>query len=366
MRLKTTISVSILAMFVVLTVAAPVFAQKTAKGHESSITVFDVPGNVVGTEPTAINEGGAIAGYYWDENGVFHGFTRTPGGHLTTFDAPGAGTALPWTGTFPMAINQAGEVTGQVTDDDYVTHGFIRTPGGHFVTFDAPGAGGPGQGTAPAAINLSGEVAGWYIDAGNVNHGFVRAPDGTITVFDVPGAGTGEGQGTSTAMISTITLDGSVTGTYSDDSGLYHGWLRKGDGTITTFDAPGAGTDGSQGQGTVPNVINELGEIGGAYVDAANVQHPFLRAPDGSFTTFDVPGASRSVVKALNAYGVAAGTWWDPVAHGFVRATDGTITAFDPTGSEWTVVNAINDHGAITGSFENESGAHGFVRTTHP
>ena len=28
-------------------------------------------------------------------------------------------------------------------------------------------------------------------DGNNVSHGFLRAPDGTMTTFDVPGAGTG-------------------------------------------------------------------------------------------------------------------------------------------------------------------------------
>jgi hypothetical protein len=32
-------------------------------------------------------------------------------------------------------------------------------------------------------------------DAINVAHGLVRAKDGTITTFDAPGAGTGPGQG---------------------------------------------------------------------------------------------------------------------------------------------------------------------------
>src|SRR5215831_12481713 len=57
------------------------------------------------------------------------------------------------------------------------------------ITFDAPGAGtGPFQGTQPSAINPAGGICGNIADANNMSHGFVRAPDGTITTFDGPGA----------------------------------------------------------------------------------------------------------------------------------------------------------------------------------
>ena len=57
-------------------------------------------------------------------------------------------------------------------------------------------APGPGQGTRAGNINPSKAIAGRYIDASDVSHGFLRAADGTITTFDAPGAGTGPGQGT--------------------------------------------------------------------------------------------------------------------------------------------------------------------------
>src|SRR6266536_814144 len=63
--------------------------------------------------------------------------------------------------------------------------------------------------------------------------------------------------------------------------------------TITTFDAPGAGT--GPGQGTFPSfsplLINPNGAITGYYTDSAFVTHGFLRYENGAFTTFDAPGA---------------------------------------------------------------------------
>src|SRR5947207_15941891 len=61
--------------------------------------------------------------------------------------------------------------------------------------------------------------------------------------------------------------------------------------TITTFDAPGAGTGPCQG--TIPFAINPAGTISGRYADAGGAIHAFLRTPDGAFTTFDAPGAGR-------------------------------------------------------------------------
>src|SRR5271154_2575905 len=55
--------------------------------------------------------------------------------------------------------------------------------------------------------------------------------------------------------------------------------------TILPFDVPGA-------QGTQPQAINAGGTVTGYYYDASFVIRGFLRAPDGTFTTFAAPGAT--------------------------------------------------------------------------
>jgi hypothetical protein len=50
------------------------------------------------------------------------------------------------------------------------------------------------------------------------------------------------------------------------------------------------------------------------------VQHGFLRSRNGTFTKFDVPGASETVPTSINAAGVIAGNW--SAAHGFLRIPD--------------------------------------------
>jgi hypothetical protein len=129
-----------------------------------------------------------------------------------------------------------------------VFHGFLRTPDGAITTFDVPGAGiGPGQGTRAGNINPPGAIAGRYIDASDVSHGFLRVPDGTITTFDAPNAGTGPGQGTIVFAVDCLNPAGAIAATSLDASNVYHVVLRAPDGTMTTFDAPGAGTRPFQG-----------------------------------------------------------------------------------------------------------------------
>ncbi len=76
---------------------------------------------------TAINNAGAITGYYTSASGVERGFVRSKTGHVTIFSAPGAG-ASDGQGTFPNAINSSGVVTGFYADTNYVDHGFLRKP----------------------------------------------------------------------------------------------------------------------------------------------------------------------------------------------------------------------------------------------
>ena len=63
----------------------------------------------------------------------------------------------------------------------------------------------------------------------------------------------------------------------NDFRDLNHGFVRARDGTVTTFDAPGAGA--AFGEGTVPLGIDPAGVIMGYYTDAKRVNHGFLLQP---------------------------------------------------------------------------------------
>src|SRR4029077_1506222 len=72
--------------------------------------------------------------------------------------------------------------------------------------------------------------------------------------------------------------------------------------SITTFDAPGAGTGPLQG--TYATNINPSGTIIGFSRDATNVRHGFIRSKDGSFCIFDAPGAGTGPGLGTRAYSI--------------------------------------------------------------
>jgi len=147
----------------------------------------------------------------------------------------------------------------------------------------------------------------------------------TVTTFDAPGAGTGPNQGTSALDID---ASGTTIGFFRDANNVRHGFSRSKNGTFTIFDAPGAGTAGFQG--TRAYATNSSGSITGYFTDSSNVAHGYVRSNQGVITVFDAPGA-----------GTGAG--------------QGTFPFNSP--------NLINPDGAITGYYVDSTGAwHGFSR----
>jgi predicted membrane protein len=91
-----------------------------------------------------------------------------------------------------------------------------------------------------------------------------------------------------------INTAGMIAGYYEDIS--HFGFIRAADGTFTTFNAPGAGI-----YGTVAYSINTAGAVAGWYFDANSLAHGFVRAADGTITSFDPPGAGTAAPRALMA-----------------------------------------------------------------
>jgi hypothetical protein len=196
------------------------------------------------------------------------------------------------------------------------------------ITFDVANS----TDTFARAINSAGQVLGGYRTVDGTSHGFLRRPDGTIITFDVPEAATGFGQGTLPAAIDP---KGRIIGSYTTQAAgcngeclTYHGFLRQRDDTLITFDVPGAGS--GNGQGTILEAINPSGEITGFYWDANYNTHDFLRDPDGTIVTFDVVANAQFTDARINAEGVITGFAGQPNReHGYVRLQDGTVSTFD-------------------------------------
>jgi hypothetical protein len=277
--------------------------------------------------------------------GVLLAFTASgaqAGSPFVTFDAPGASTQAGY-GTFPAAINGKNVITGQYIDSSVVYHGFIGIASGTLTTFDAPGAGtSSNQGTVPTAINLSGTVTGNYID--NHSHGFVRMGDGSFETFSV---------GTDTNPVG-INDRGVVVGRADSI-----GFLRRVTGLIKTFSVAGA-------TGTLPSAINNNGVIAGYYYDSSNLTHGFIRAHEGTMTTFDVPGGFDHVtVTGINSAGDVVGTANNNSAYlAFVRKHDGSFAVFNPSGCPEAFGAGISFDGTVVGNcyINGEFFYYGFTR----
>src|SRR5881394_308406 len=129
---------------------------------------------------------------------------------------------------------------------------------------------------------------------------------------------------------------------------------------ITTFDYPGAGNL------TLPQKINERGDVVGEFIDSNGVTRGFVRFSDGSF--------SDPIVDPNDTVGFTEGRGINNsrTIAGDYAASDGTIQSFLLSGStftEYAVPGAlqtnllsINEPGELTGGFDDGSGVfQGFV-----
>src|SRR5438874_684561 len=156
----------------------------------------------------------------------------------------------------------------------------------------------------------------------------------SITTFDAPGAGTGPfPEGTFPYSPLIINPNGAITGWYTDSAQVSHGFLRDRNGAFTTFDAPGAP---GAGPGTFPFAISPGGEITGFYDNGINANHGFLRDKKGVVTTYDVPGAGTGLGQGTFGGGFTPNgnimgnyTDADNVSHGFLMDRNGVFTTLD-------------------------------------
>jgi hypothetical protein len=292
----------------------------------ATLTIFDAPdagtAENLGTRAMSINNNGVIAGWYDNKVGIF-GFVRASDGSITEFDAGGTRS------TYAVAINDAGTITGYALNS-----GFVRASDGTITLFNSPaGANFP---TLSLSINSAGTVTGYWIDSQQVAHGFLRTADGTFTSFDVPGAGTGAGFGTFAASINDA---GGISGYFSNPLGSF-GFIRSADGTFTKFFAGR--------YATYPLSINTAGELTGYWQDVNGLNHAFVRATDGTITTFGPNNSyTSSVSYSINATGTTTGYI---NGSGFIRTPAGTIYHF--TGKNTgPICVSINGSNSVTGYY---------------
>src|SRR3954453_11397046 len=129
---------------------------------------------------------------------------------------------------------------------------------------------------------------------------------------------------------------------------------------ITTFDYPGAGNL------TLPQKINERGDVVGEFIDTNGVTRGFVRFSDGSFSApivdpNDTVGFTEG--RGINNSRTVAGDYVisDGTLHSFFLS-GGTFTEYDVPNTVQTNLLSINDVADFTGGvYPDGSGVQGFV-----
>src|SRR5438094_2245589 len=118
---------------------------------------------------------------------------------------------------------------------------------------------------------------------------------------------------------------------------------------ITTFDYPGTGNS------TLPQKINERGDIVGIFLDSNLVSRGFVRFSDGSFSDpivdpNDTVGLTEG--RGMNNSRTVCGDYAasDGNFHGFFLS-GGTFTEYDIAGAASTLVHSINDSADFARAF---------------
>src|SRR5882672_7291086 len=123
---------------------------------------------------------------------------------------------------------------------------------------------------------------------------------------------------------------------------------------VTTFDYPGTGNQ------TLPQKINERGDIVGEFIDSNGVTSGFVRFSDGSFSDpivdpNDTVGFTEG--RGINNSRTVCGDYAtsDGNLHGFFLS-GGTFTEYDVPGAVFTAVLGINNPADFAGTFIDGSG----------
>jgi hypothetical protein len=184
-----------------------------AKGKFSSL---NVPfGDQYYTEAVGVNNSGLVIGVYSQlaDNSPIFGFTYD-NGNYAQLSYPSA------TQTQPSGVNNSGDVTGNYADGSGIYHGFLLK-GGTFMSFDVPNS----TATFPTAVNDSDVIVGTYC-TGDVNDclydlvgvAYFIYNNGTFTALNLPWT---------SGYTNPYGIDdaGDIVGSFTDQSGLSHGFL---------------------------------------------------------------------------------------------------------------------------------------------
>jgi hypothetical protein len=174
-----------------------------------------------------------------------------------------------------------------------------------------------------------------------------------ITTFDYPGAG-------NLTLPQKINERGDVVGEFIDSSGVTRGFVRFSNGSFSDPIVDPNDTVGfTEGRG-----INNSRTVAGDYVISDGTLHSFFLS-GGTFTEYDVPNTVQTNLLSINDVDDFTGGF-DPdgsgIFQGFV-SVDGTLTSFSVPGAAGTFAYEINNSEELTvGYYIDGVILHGYYR----
>lgn len=202
--------------------------------------------------------------------------------------------------------------------------------------FSYPGA----VSTLAYGINDAGEVVGAFVPmAGDYANGFERFADGTLSAPIIY-----PGSGIYNTIPTAINNQGTIAGTYATEvPSAQHGFFLV-NGTFTTFDYPGA---------YITNIfgINDAGDFVGNYMPPDNSHHAYASI-GGELRDFTIPDATYIQPTDIDNDGNIVG-WYNTIdiSHAFRLRKDGTLVTARQQRNTFLQYFGTNDMGTNVGLF---------------
>ncbi len=239
--------------------------------------------------------------------------------------------------TVLYAVNDRGHHVGTKRDADGTRHALLDNGSG-LALIDPDGLIGKATQSWAFSINVLGDIAGAFIDESGRYHGYLRKADGRVEVIDCAGGIDTQAYGVNTR--------GSVIGVYNDAAGTGHAYVRRsGSSECAPADLP-------NGLLTFPLSINDWEQIAGEYiVTDGTAGYGYIQFPGGRYTVHTAPGSQPEETyyisinnrrQVLGSYLDSAGVWQNfvrkngryvpfnlPVSFGAVFVSAQTINNFE-------------------------------------
>src|SRR5579872_3607409 len=277
-----------------------------AQAQSITYSTFLVPEAAPNTlNVQGISRSGEVDGYLTDTSGNLEGWIRDKNGDITLLVDP-LDTGTP-SATVAYGLSPSGIAIGYFFDTSAnLYYGYFYS-GGNYQTYSVPDQPS-GTDTTVGGISSPGMFCGSLLQPPYTTYLNYVSIKGQVTVFQVEGSNDEDCLGINSA--------GTSVGSYVDDAGVDHGWIRDVSGKVTTVNVPAASTTAGTAPcisgivgGTTTNGINDQGFTSGHYWDRKYNEHGFIRTPSGKFITLNVPGAYQTGGGSINANGEMVGHW---------------------------------------------------------